>query len=127
MVRNNYEMFVTMVFFIYLYKILTLFSSVIYRIRYLLLARMLRLIRLLMHVQQYRAFIATFITLIPSLMPYLGTIFCVLCIYCSIGVQVNHTTFLPLKNYSSSDCFSLLGSSSFPFTKSKTSFVSYFS
>ncbi|WZZ41412.1 hypothetical protein YC2023_037671 [Brassica napus] len=57
-------------------------------IRYLLLARMLRLIRLLMHVQQYRAFIATFITLIPSLMPYLGTIFCVLCIYCSIGVQV---------------------------------------
>lgn len=57
-------------------------------IRYLLLARMLRLIRLLMHVQRYRAFIATFITLIPSLMPYLGTIFCVLCIYCSIGVQV---------------------------------------
>jgi two pore calcium channel protein len=41
-----------------------------------------------MHVKQYRAFIATFITLIPSLMPYLGTIFCVLCIYCSIGVQV---------------------------------------
>ncbi|CAE6138199.1 unnamed protein product [Arabidopsis arenosa] len=57
-------------------------------IRYLLLARMLRLIRLLLHVQRYRAFIATFITLIPSLMPYLGTIFCVLCIYCSIGVQV---------------------------------------
>ncbi|KAK8627229.1 hypothetical protein V6N13_134848 [Hibiscus sabdariffa] len=56
-------------------------------IRYLLLARMLRLIRLLMHVQSYRAFVATFLTLIPSLMPYLGTIFCVLCIYCSIGVQ----------------------------------------
>ncbi|XP_042971938.1 two pore calcium channel protein 1A-like isoform X1 [Carya illinoinensis] len=57
-------------------------------IRYLLLARMLRLIRLLMYVQRYRAFIATFITLIPSLMPYLGTIFCVLCIYCSLGVQI---------------------------------------
>ncbi|XP_028761689.1 two pore calcium channel protein 1B [Neltuma alba] len=57
-------------------------------IRYLLLARMLRLIRLLMHVQQYRAFVATFLTLIPSLMPYLGTIFCILCIYCSLGVQI---------------------------------------
>nr|XP_023906857.1 two pore calcium channel protein 1-like [Quercus suber] len=57
-------------------------------IRYLLLIRMLRLIRLLMYVKRYRAFIATFITLIPSLMPYLGTIFCVLCIYCSLGVQI---------------------------------------
>ncbi|XP_050205536.1 two pore calcium channel protein 1 [Mercurialis annua] len=57
-------------------------------IRYLLLARMLRLIRLLMHVKSYRAFVATFLTLIPSLMPYLGTIFCVLCIYCSLGVQI---------------------------------------
>lgn len=57
-------------------------------IRYLLIARMLRLIRLLMHVRQYRAFLATFLTLIPSLMPYLGTIFCVLCLYCTLGVQV---------------------------------------
>ncbi|XVF66835.1 hypothetical protein PTKIN_Ptkin10aG0069700 [Pterospermum kingtungense] len=57
-------------------------------IRYLLLARMLRLMRLLMHVRSYRAFVATFLTLIPSLMPYLGTIFCVLCIYCSLGVQI---------------------------------------
>ncbi|KAK2651115.1 hypothetical protein Ddye_018604 [Dipteronia dyeriana] len=57
-------------------------------IRYLLLARMLRLIRILMHVQRYRAFLATFLTLIPSLMPYLGTIFCVMCIYCSLGVQI---------------------------------------
>ncbi|XP_010556839.1 PREDICTED: two pore calcium channel protein 1-like [Tarenaya hassleriana] len=57
-------------------------------IRYLLLARMLRLIRLLMYVQRYRAFIATFITLVPSLMPYLGTIFCILCVYCSIGLQI---------------------------------------
>ncbi|XP_024022354.1 two pore calcium channel protein 1A [Morus notabilis] len=57
-------------------------------IRYLLLARLLRLIRLLMYVQRYRAFIATFLTLIPSLMPYLGIIFCVLCIYCSLGVQI---------------------------------------
>ncbi|XP_057461389.1 two pore calcium channel protein 1A-like [Actinidia eriantha] len=57
-------------------------------IRYLILARMLRLIRLLMHVQRYRAFVATFLTLIPSLMPYLGTIFCVMCIYCSLGLQI---------------------------------------
>lgn len=57
-------------------------------IRYLLIARLLRLIRLLMHVRRYRAFVATFLTLIPSLMPYLGTIFCVLCIYCSLGLQI---------------------------------------
>ncbi|KAG0489324.1 hypothetical protein HPP92_008135 [Vanilla planifolia] len=57
-------------------------------IRYLLIARMLRLIRLLLRVQRYRAFVATFLTLIPSLMPYLGIIFCVLCIYCSAGVQL---------------------------------------
>ncbi|XP_048422392.1 two pore calcium channel protein 1 isoform X3 [Pyrus x bretschneideri] len=57
-------------------------------IRYLIIARMLRLIRLLMYVQRYRAFVATFLTLIPSLMPYLGTIFCVMCIYCTLGVQV---------------------------------------
>ncbi|KAB2604397.1 two pore calcium channel protein 1-like [Pyrus ussuriensis x Pyrus communis] len=57
-------------------------------IRYLLIARMLRLIRLLMHIQRYRAFVATFLALIPSLMPYLGTIFCVLCIYCILGVQI---------------------------------------
>ncbi|KAF3659657.1 Two pore calcium channel protein 1 [Capsicum baccatum] len=57
-------------------------------IRYLLIARMLRLIRLLLHVDQYRGFVATFLTLIPSLMPYLGTIFCILCFYCSIGLQI---------------------------------------
>ncbi|GMH12091.1 hypothetical protein Nepgr_013932 [Nepenthes gracilis] len=57
-------------------------------IRYLILARVLRLIRLLMHVKRCRAFIATFSNLIPSLMPYLGTIFCVMCIYSSLGVQI---------------------------------------
>ncbi|KAJ0986103.1 hypothetical protein J5N97_004459 [Dioscorea zingiberensis] len=57
-------------------------------IRYLLIARMLRLIRLLLHVKQYRTFVATFLKLIPSLMPYLGTIVCVLCIYCSLGLQL---------------------------------------
>ncbi|KAF8388566.1 hypothetical protein HHK36_027241 [Tetracentron sinense] len=57
-------------------------------IRYLLIARMLRLIRLLMHVQRYRAFVAAFLNLIPSLMPYLGTIFCILRIYCSLGLQI---------------------------------------
>ncbi|KAL9268653.1 Two pore calcium channel protein 1A-like protein [Drosera capensis] len=57
-------------------------------IRYLILARVLRLIRLLMHVKRYRAFVATFLTLIPSLMPYLGTIFCIMCVYSSLGVQI---------------------------------------
>ncbi|XP_078438900.1 two-pore channel 1 [Wolffia australiana] len=57
-------------------------------IRYLLIARMLRLLRILLHFKQYRGFVATFLTLIPSLMPYLGTIFCVMCIYCSLGVQL---------------------------------------
>ncbi|XP_010689009.1 two pore calcium channel protein 1A [Beta vulgaris subsp. vulgaris] len=57
-------------------------------IRYLILARVLRLIRLLMRVKRYRAFVATFLTLIPSLMPYLGTVFCVMCIYSSLGVQI---------------------------------------
>nr|GMD36826.1 two pore calcium channel protein 1B [Ipomoea batatas] len=57
-------------------------------IRYLLIARMLRLIRLLLQVRSYRAFVATFLTLVPSLMPYLGTVFCILCIYCSLGLQV---------------------------------------
>lgn len=41
-----------------------------------------------MHVKRYRAFIATFLTLIPSLMPYLGTVFCVMCIYCTVGIQI---------------------------------------
>ncbi|KAH9616307.1 hypothetical protein KSS87_013461 [Heliosperma pusillum] len=57
-------------------------------IRYLILARVLRLIRLLMQFKRYRAFVATFLTLLPSLMPYLGTIFCVMCIYSSLGVQL---------------------------------------
>ncbi|KAG5597128.1 hypothetical protein H5410_038360 [Solanum commersonii] len=57
-------------------------------IRYLLIARMLRLMRILLHVERYRAFVATFLTLIPSLMPYLGTIFCILCFYCSLGLQI---------------------------------------
>lgn len=64
------------------------FHNTISRIRYLLIARMLRLIRILMHVKRYRAFIATFLTLIPSLMPYLGTVFCVMCVYCTMGIQV---------------------------------------
>ena len=74
--------------FIFVFTYPHLLPILVNRIRYLLLARMLRLIRLLMHVRSYRAFVATFLTLIPSLMPYLGTIFCVLCIYCSLGVQV---------------------------------------
>ncbi|KAH7288344.1 hypothetical protein KP509_31G023000 [Ceratopteris richardii] len=57
-------------------------------IRYLLIARLLRLIRLLMHIQRYRVIISTFLKLIPWLTPYLGMIFCLMCIYCSLGVQL---------------------------------------
>ncbi|XP_048232249.1 two pore calcium channel protein 1A isoform X2 [Ricinus communis] len=57
-------------------------------IRYLLLARVLRLIRLFMYSTNYRAFVTTFLNLMQSLMPYLGSVFCVLCIYCSLGEQI---------------------------------------
>lgn len=58
------------------------------RIRYLLLGRMLRLTRILLQVRRFRAFVATFFTLMSSLLPYLGIVFCILCVYCSIGLQV---------------------------------------
>jgi len=57
-------------------------------IRYLLLGRVLRLTRILLQVQRFRAFVATFLTLMSSLMPYLGIVFCVLCMYCSLGLQI---------------------------------------
>ncbi|KAI3949410.1 hypothetical protein MKW92_040471 [Papaver armeniacum] len=57
-------------------------------IRYLLLARLLLLVRLLMLVPNYRNFISTFFTLIPALMPYLGTVFCISSMYCTLGIQV---------------------------------------
>ncbi|XP_020398283.1 two pore calcium channel protein 1 isoform X1 [Zea mays] len=56
-------------------------------IRYLLLGRMLRLTRILLQIRRFRAFVATFFTLMSSLLPYLGTVFCILCVYCSIGLQ----------------------------------------
>ncbi|CAL4955165.1 unnamed protein product [Urochloa decumbens] len=57
-------------------------------IRYLLLGRMLRLTRILLQVRRFRAFVATFVTLMSSLLPYLGVVFCILCVYCSIGLQI---------------------------------------
>lgn len=57
-------------------------------IRYLLIARLLRLIRLLVHVERYRVIISTFLKLIPRLTPYLAMIFCLMCLYCSLGVQL---------------------------------------
>ncbi|XP_062217754.1 two pore calcium channel protein 1 isoform X2 [Phragmites australis] len=57
-------------------------------IRYLLLGRMLRLTRILLQVRRFRAFVATFFTLMSSLLPYLGIVFCILCVYCSIGLQI---------------------------------------
>lgn len=57
-------------------------------IRYLIIARLLRLTRILMRIPRYRKIIATFFTLIPSLTPYLAIIFCVMCLYCSLGLQL---------------------------------------
>uniref|UniRef100_A0A0D6R419 EF-hand domain-containing protein n=1 Tax=Araucaria cunninghamii TaxID=56994 RepID=A0A0D6R419_ARACU len=57
-------------------------------IRYLLIARLLRLTRILIRIPRYRGIVATFFTLIPSLTPYIGIIFCVMCLYCSLGSQL---------------------------------------
>ncbi|KAH9330238.1 hypothetical protein KI387_002346, partial [Taxus chinensis] len=57
-------------------------------IRYLIIARLLRLTRILIRIPRYRGIMSTFFTLIPSLTPYLGIIFCVMCLYCSLGSQL---------------------------------------
>ncbi|KAM3395605.1 two pore calcium channel protein 1B [Capsicum galapagoense] len=57
-------------------------------IRYLLITRMLRFVRLLIHIRRFRAFVATFLRLMYSLLPYWGTVFCIICIYCSLGLQI---------------------------------------
>lgn len=41
-----------------------------------------------MRIPRYRKIIATFFTLIPSLTPYLAIIFCIMCLYCSLGLQL---------------------------------------
>ncbi|CAM6101096.1 unnamed protein product [Calypogeia fissa] len=56
-------------------------------IRYLLIARLLRLVRVLMQFERFRVKLTTFLNLIPNLLRYLGIIFFLLCIYCSVGVQ----------------------------------------
>ncbi|KAL2650542.1 hypothetical protein R1flu_018670 [Riccia fluitans] len=57
-------------------------------IRYLLIARLLRLVRGLMLIERYRVKVVTFVNLIPNLLPYLGINFFLMCIYCTIGMQV---------------------------------------
>ncbi|GLJ17076.1 hypothetical protein SUGI_0295400 [Cryptomeria japonica] len=57
-------------------------------IRYLLIARLLRLTRILIRIPRYRGIMETFFTLIPSLTSYIGLIFCVMCLYCSLGSQL---------------------------------------
>ncbi|XP_024390296.1 two pore calcium channel protein 1 [Physcomitrium patens] len=57
-------------------------------IRYLLIARLLRLTRLLVLVERYKVMVATFFKLIPNLMPYLGIVFCLMCLFCSLGVHL---------------------------------------
>jgi two pore calcium channel protein len=56
-------------------------------IRYLLIARLLRLTRLLVLMERYQVMVSTFLKLIPSLMPYLGITFCIMCFFCTLGVQ----------------------------------------
>lgn len=56
-------------------------------IRYLLTARLLRLVRVLMLVERFRVKLTTFLNLIPNLLPYLGINFFLMCIYCTIGIQ----------------------------------------
>jgi hypothetical protein len=58
------------------------------RIRYLLIARLLRLTRLLVLMERYKVMVSTFLKLIPSLMPYLGITFLLMCFFCTLGVQV---------------------------------------
>lgn len=62
-----------------------------HRIRYLLIARLLRLMRLLVLVERYKVMVGTFFKLIPSLTPYLGIIFCLMCLFCSLGIHVRVT------------------------------------
>lgn len=57
-------------------------------IRYLLICRLLRLTRLLVLVERYKVMVATFFKLIPNLMPYLGIVFCLMCLFCSLGVHL---------------------------------------
>ncbi|KAL3701106.1 hypothetical protein R1sor_019128 [Riccia sorocarpa] len=57
-------------------------------IRYLLIARLLRLVRGLLLIERYRVKVMTFINLIPNLLPYLGINFFLMCIYCTIGMQL---------------------------------------
>jgi len=57
-------------------------------IRYLLIARLLRLTRLLVLVERYQVMVTTFLKLIPSLMPYLGITFCLMCFFCTLGIQL---------------------------------------
>ena len=59
------------------------------RIRYLLIARLLRLTRLLVLMERYKVMVSTFLKLIPSLMPYLGITFLLMCFFCTLGVQVH--------------------------------------
>ncbi|KAG0562969.1 hypothetical protein KC19_9G186300 [Ceratodon purpureus] len=57
-------------------------------IRYLLICRLLRLTRLLVLVERYKVMVSTFFKLIPNLMPYLGIVFCLMCLFCSLGVHL---------------------------------------
>eukprot|EP00246_Nothoceros_aenigmaticus_P009161 TRINITY_DN244_c0_g1_i5.p1 TRINITY_DN244_c0_g1~~TRINITY_DN244_c0_g1_i5.p1 ORF type:complete len:306 (-),score=48.62 TRINITY_DN244_c0_g1_i5:112-996(-) len=88
--QNRFDFVVTVV--VAVAETLTLFDLPVFSnlewIRYLLIARLLRLTRLLMLSERYRVVVATFLKLIPSLSPYLGVIFCVMGVYCSLGLQI---------------------------------------
>jgi hypothetical protein len=55
-------------------------------IRYLLIARMLRLLRLLTYIDRYRAVVNTFLKLIPAMGPLFGVLFGFLSLFTRWGV-----------------------------------------
>lgn len=56
-------------------------------IRYLLIARMLRLLRLLTYIDRYRAVVNTFLKLIPAMGPLFGVLFGFLSLFTRWGVH----------------------------------------
>ncbi|KAL3701109.1 hypothetical protein R1sor_019131 [Riccia sorocarpa] len=91
--QNRFDFFVTWIIVIGETLIVVLpngfaFFSTSGRIRYLLIAQVLRLFRGLMLIERYRVKVGTFIKLIRHLLPYLGINFFLMCIYCTMGVQV---------------------------------------
>lgn len=57
-------------------------------IRYLLIARLLRLSRLLLAIQRYKVILSSFFRLIPGLTPLISLLFLTLCLFNSLALQL---------------------------------------